>query len=180
MRLTKQKEARKKLKIVVTEDNMQYSIICLGKLKEDYLQKASAEYEKRISGFCKINIIELTPIKINENPSENEINQALKKEAQLIRDKLPKNSYIISLCIEGKCFDSNSLSDKLLDAASSGKSDICFIIGSSHGLSEDIKHISDLKLSMSAMTFPHQLARVMLLEQIYRSFAIQNNKKYHK
>ena len=156
------------------------NIICLGKLKEKYLVSAVAEYEKRLTTFCKGNIIELTPVKLSGNPSAEQINQALKKEGDRIKEKLPKGSYVVSLCIEGKQISSEDLSQMVGDLSIKGKSSITFIIGSSYGLSDEIKSLSDYKLSMSKMTFPHQLARVMLLEQIYRSFMISSGGKYHK
>lgn len=159
---------------------MNFQIIALGKLKEKYLTDAIREYEKRISGFAKLSIIELEPVRISENPSETEITAALDTEADKILSKIPKDSLIIAMCIEGKQFDSETFAKKLNDSAINGKSNVVFIIGSSHGLSDKIKNIAQIKMSMSEMTFPHQLARVMLCEQIYRALTIINNRKYHK
>ncbi len=159
---------------------MNIFIICLGKLKESYLKDAINEYSKRISAFAKLNIIELTPVKLSEKPSQNEINSALEKEAEEIIKKIPSNAFVVPLCIEGKQKSSEELADQFEITALSGKSNIVFIIGSSFGLSDKVKALSDLKLSFSKMTFPHQLMRVMLLEQIYRAFQINNNGKYHK
>lgn len=156
------------------------NIICLGRLKEKYLVAASAEYEKRLTTFCKGNIIELTPEKLSGNPSDEEIAKALSKEGEMIREKIQKGSFIIALCIEGKQISSEELSEMVYNLPIQGKSSITFIIGSSYGLSDEIKNIADFRLSMSKMTFPHQLARVMLLEQIYRSFMIGSGGKYHK
>lgn len=156
------------------------NLIVLGKLKEKYMKDFAAEYEKRLSSYCKLTITELEPVKLSDNPSQTEIDNALAKETQLILSKLPKNSYIFAMCIEGKQMSSEELSAKLQDIALCGKSNITFIIGSSFGLSDEIKRMSDYKFSMSKMTFPHKLARIMLTEQVYRAFSISNNAKYHK
>ena len=155
-------------------------LIALGKLKEKYMKDFAAEYEKRLSGYCKLTVTELEPVKLSDNPSEQEIKNALNKEAQMIKAKIPKNSYVFSMCIEGKQMSSQELSKKLEDIALTGKNNITFIIGSSFGLSDEIKQMSDYKFSMSKMTFPHKLARIMLIEQIYRAMSIINNGKYHK
>lgn len=159
---------------------MNVNLIVLGKLKEKYMKEFSAEYEKRLSAFCKLSVTELEPVKLSDNPSRQEINNALLKETQMIKSKIPKSSYVISLCIEGKEISSEELSEKLESVALSGNSTVTFIIGSSFGLSDEIKKLSDFKLSMSRMTFPHKLARIMLTEQIYRAFSISGNSKYHK
>lgn len=156
------------------------TIIALGKLKEKYMREFSAEYEKRLSAFCKLNIIELTPCKTSDNPSKSEINNALSSEAKMIVSKIPANSHIFSMCIEGSQTESLKFSEKLQQIALMGKSNIVFIIGSSFGLSDEIKAMSNDKFSMSKMTFPHQMARIMLLEQIYRAFQISSGGKYHK
>jgi 23S rRNA (pseudouridine1915-N3)-methyltransferase len=156
------------------------NFIVLGKLKEKYMKDFAVEYEKRLSGYCKLTVTELEPVKLSDNPSEQEIINALNKETQLIKAKIPKNSYVFSMCIEGKQMSSEELSKKLEDIALSGKNNITFIIGSSFGLSQEIKQMSDYKFSMSKMTFPHKLARIMLTEQIYRAMSITNNGKYHK
>ena len=159
---------------------MNITVIALGKLKEKYLTDAISEYAKRISAYGKLQIIELNPVRLSDNPSQTEIDNALSKEAEEIKKKIPNNSYVFSLCIEGKEKSSESFAKTINDAAINGKSNIVFIIGSSFGLSPEIKTLSDFKLSFSPMTFPHQLMRVMLLEQIYRAFQINNNGKYHK
>lgn len=156
------------------------TIIALGRLKEKYLRDASAEYEKRLESLCRLNIVELEPEKLGENPSENEIQKALLNEAKKIKSKIPDGCAIIPLCIEGKQFDSEIFADKINNFAISGTGHLCFVIGSSYGLSTEIKNMATLKMSMSAMTFPHQLARVMLLEQIYRAFKINCGGTYHK
>lgn len=155
-------------------------LIVLGKLKEKYMKDFAFEYEKRLSGYCKLTVTELEPVKLSDNPSEQEIKNALNKETQMIKAKIPKNSYVFSMCIEGKQMSSEELSKKLEDIALTGKNNITFIIGSSFGLSDEIKQMSDYKFSMSKMTFPHKLARIMLTEQIYRVMSITNNGKYHK
>ena len=158
---------------------MLINIIALGKLKEKYLTDAVSEYTKRLSAFCKVQINELTPVILPENPSDAEIENALLKEASLIKSKM-QNGYTIAMCIEGKQISSEELASKISDIGVMGKSAINIIIGSSFGLHDSIKRESDFKLSFSKMTFPHQLARVMLLEQIYRAYTINNNKRYHK
>lgn len=155
-------------------------IIALGHLKEKYLREASAEYEKRLSSFCKLEITELEPERLPENPNTSEIDAALDKESEKIIKTLPQGAVIIPLCIEGKLLESTELSKKIETIALNGGSIICFIIGGSYGLSEKIKRLANLKLSMSPMTFPHQLARIMLLEQIYRAFKISQGGTYHK
>lgn len=159
---------------------MNVQIIALGKLKEKYLVDAVKEYEKRISAFAKFSVTELEPERISDNPSEIEIAAALDAEADKITAKIPQNSMIIAMCIEGKQFSSESFAKKIDEAGINGKSNIVFVIGSSHGLSEKIKKSAAIRMSMSEMTFPHQLARVMLAEQIYRAFTIIHNRKYHK
>lgn len=157
------------------------NIITVGKLKEAYLRDACAEYSKRLGGFCKLNITELPESRLPDNPSEKEISSALSHEGKAIADLLSgNNSYNIAMCIEGKQLSSEKLAEKIENISVDGKSRLNFIIGSSFGISEEVKSLADLKLSMSEMTFPHQLARVMLLEQIYRSFQIINGGKYHK
>ncbi len=159
---------------------MNITIITLGKLKEKYLRDAITEYSKRISAYGKIDIIELNPIRLSDNPSQAEINSALSKEADEIKKKIPNGSFVFALCIEGKEKSSEAFAKAISEAALNGKSNLVFIIGSSFGLAPEIKSIADFKLSFSPMTFPHQLMRVMLLEQIYRAFQINNNGKYHK
>lgn len=155
------------------------TFIALGKLKEKYLRDAVDEYAKRLSRYCKLDIVELNPINLPEKPSQSEIDSALLKEAEMIEKRIPENSIVTALCVEGKSLSSEQLADFVLKNTNSGKN-MCFIIGSSYGLSEAVKQRADLKLSLSAMTFPHQLFRVMLLEQIYRAFKINEGSTYHK
>ena len=154
-------------------------LIVLGSLKEKYLKDACKEYEKRLSRYCDLEICEIEPVRLPEKPSQSEIENALKKEAELINKKTPQNTRVVTLCVEGKLLSSENFADQIKTDASFGKN-ICFIIGSSYGLSPEIKKASDLKLSLSEMTFPHQLFRVMLLEQIYRAFKINEGSTYHK
>lgn len=157
------------------------NLITVGKLKEKYWREACAEYAKRLSAFCKLEIVELAESRLSDNPSDKEIQNALIQEAKTMRPYCDKKSAVnIAMCIEGKQFSSIDLSKKLDDFVLQGCNTINFIIGSSFGIANEIKELCRLKLSMSEMTFPHQLARVMLLEQIYRCFQIQNNTKYHK
>lgn len=155
------------------------TFITLGKLKEKYLRDAVDEYAKRLSRYCKLEIIELTPINLPDNPSQSEIDNALSKEVEAIEKRIPQNSVVTALCVEGKSYSSEQLADFVDQNTNSGKN-MCFIIGSSYGLSDVIKQKADLKLSLSAMTFPHQLFRVMCLEQIYRAFKINEGSTYHK
>ena len=155
------------------------TLITLGKLKEKYMRDAVEEYAKRLSRYCKLDVIELSPINLPEKPSQSEIDAALTKEAEMIEKRIPDGSVITALCVEGKSFSSEKLADFVETNTNSGKN-MCFIIGSSYGLSNTIKQKADLKLSLSAMTFPHQLFRVMCLEQIYRAFKINEGSTYHK
>lgn len=155
------------------------TLITLGKLKEKYLRDATDEYAKRLSRYCKLDIIELAPINLSEKPSQSEIDVALSKEAELIEKRIPENCIVTALCVEGKSLSSENLADFVEQNTNNGKN-MCFIIGSSYGLSDSIKQKSDLRLSLSAMTFPHQLFRVMCLEQIYRAFKISEGSTYHK
>ena len=155
-------------------------IICVGKLKEDYLRMACAEYEKRLGAFCKLRITELTPSRLPDNPNQAQINAALEDEGTRIIAKLAPNTAVFAMCIEGRQMPSEKLSAEIEKCAVSGYGSLAFIIGGSHGLSPAVKSKAAYRLSMSEMTFPHQLARVMLLEQIYRAFMISSGTKYHK
>ena len=146
---------------------MNITILCVGKLKEKYWTEAAAEYRKRLSRYCTITVEELK----EENPEA---------EGQNILKRLKKDTLVITLEIHGKALSSEELSSKLQELALEGKSDITFVIGGSDGLSEEVSRRSDLKLSFSRMTFPHQMIRIFLLEQIYRSFKIMKGETYHK
>lgn len=156
------------------------NIICVGKLKEKYWTQAVAEYEKRLKSFCKFKVIEVDEEKIPDNPSDSHILNTLEKEGKRIIKNIGKGAKVIPLCIEGKILSSPELANILDDTAVNGISEIDFIIGGSWGLSDEVKALAGFKLSMSKMTFPHQLARVMLCEQIYRGFQISSGGKYHK
>lgn len=156
------------------------TLICMGKLKEKFYLSAAAEYEKRLKGYCNFHLIELPEVRLPENPSHAEISAGLDKEAEQIMTKIPKGSWFCTFTPEGKLLSSEELAGKLKDVKVSGKSSACFLIGSSFGISPKIKQMADFKLSMSPMTFPHHLARIMVLEQIYRAEAIQSGSKYHK
>ena len=158
---------------------MKITLIALSSLKEKYLKDAAAEYIKRLRAYCDLNIVELDPIRLPEKPSVAEINAALEREADLILKKIPDGSTVISLCIEGKQLSSGELADAVAENSNFGRG-LTFIIGSSCGLSEKIKRRSAIKLSFSKMTFPHQLFRIMLLEQLYRAFKINSGGSYHK
>lgn len=156
------------------------TLICMGKLKEKFYLSAATEYEKRLKGYCNFKLIELPEVRLPDEPSAAEISAGLDKEAESILAKIPKGSWFCIFTPEGKLLSSPELADKLKDVKLSGKSSVCFLIGSSFGISKKIKQIADFKLSMSPMTFPHHLARIMVMEQIYRAEAIQAGSKYHK
>lgn len=158
---------------------MQVTFITVGNLKEKYLLEAVAEYQKRLSIYARVELVELKEVKIANENNSTEIANALKEEGAKIIERIPDGAYVVSLCVEGKSIDSISLA-KLVGKVQDSSGKICFIIGSSYGLSDTVKARSDYKLSLSALTFPHQLARVMLYESVYRSFTILNGKKYHK
>lgn len=154
-------------------------ILCVGKLKEDYLRKACAEYEKRLRPFCRFEIVELPEERLPENPSEALIEAALQKEGELILKKAGGTA-LIALCIEGEQKSSPAFASLLQKLSLNGEGSISFVIGSSFGISEKVKRAAKVRLSVSEMTFPHQLFRVMLCEQIYRAFQIISGGKYHK
>ncbi len=155
-------------------------ILCVGKLGEKFWAQAVAEYEKRLSAYCKLEIIELPEQRLPQNPSQGEIAAMLAKEADAIRAKIPAGAAVIALCIEGGELESRAFADRIGDMTTRGISKLCFLIGGSCGLDESLKREAGMRLSMSPMTFPHHLARVMLLEQIYRALNILSGGKYHK
>ncbi len=160
---------------------MNVNLIVAGKLKESYFREACAEYSKRLKAFCQLTVTELAESRLSDDPSEKEIKAALSAEAKAIRNLLAgKDCFNIALCIEGTKLSSENLAEKIKDVSVSGKSTLNFVIGSSFGIDEEIKKMCGFRLSMSEMTFPHMLARVMVLEQIYRAFQILNGGKYHK
>ncbi len=159
---------------------LQIHLLCIGKLKERFYTDASKEYEKRLSSHCKLTISELPEERLPDKPSATEIDIALHKEAEKIRANIPKGANLIALCIEGKLSSSEDLAKQMHNWMLTGSSTLVFVIGGSHGLHKSIKDAANLRLSMSKMTFPHHLARIMILEQIYRSFQIIAGTKYHK
>ena len=156
------------------------TLITVGKLKEKFYLSAADEYMKRLKGYCNFQILELPEVRLPENPSQSEINAGLEKEAEMIFSKIPRGAWFCTLTPEGKVISSEALADKMKEVKLSGKSSDCFLIGSSFGMADRVKQKADFKLSMSPMTFPHHLARVMVLEQLYRAEAIQAGSKYHK
>lgn len=156
------------------------NIVCVGRLKEKYLSQAVSEYAKRLSAFCRFSVTEVDEERVPENPSKAQIQSAIQAEGKRIIKKLSTNFYTVALCIEGDILSSEQFSEKLARSAVRGAGGAQLIIGGSWGLSDEVKRTADLKLSMGRMTFPHQLARVMLCEQVYRAFQIMNNGKYHK
>ncbi len=155
------------------------NIICVGKLKESYLREAVDEYSKRMKPLCKLNIIELPEERVGDNPSQSEIDRTVSAESDRIMQKLSKGDYVIAMCVEGRNISSEELSARIEDI-SMQSSTVDLVIGGSWGLSDKLKSRADFKLSMGKMTFPHQLCRVMLLEQLYRAFQISKGTKYHK
>jgi 23S rRNA (pseudouridine1915-N3)-methyltransferase len=159
---------------------MNVTIICIGKLKEKYWQDAVKEYEKRLSAFCKLQILQLDETRIPDKPTPSQIQLGVEKEGERILSKIPAGSCVIGLCIEGKQLSSEELSAFVSKQSLEGVSHLTLIIGGSYGLSDKVKSACKLKLSFSKMTFPHQLFRVLLLEQIYRAFQIEKGSPYHK
>lgn len=159
---------------------MKITLLTVGKIKEKYLSDAIAEYEKRLSRYCKLEIIQVQDEKTPDKTSEALRKTILEKEASRLLPHIKEDSYVIALAIDGKQLSSEELSEKIDSIGLNGKSHIIFIIGGSLGLSDVILSKADFKLSFSKMTFPHQLMRVILLEQVYRSYRIINNEPYHK
>lgn len=157
------------------------NIICVGSLKEKYLREAAAEYEKRLSAYCKLKITELNEYKLPEKPSPSEIAKCIEAEGGAILSKIPQNAFALAMCIEGDTLSSEDFSEKLNRLmADENAAELCVIIGGSYGLSEAVKNRAKLKLSLSRMTFTHQISRVLVLEQLYRAFQISTGGKYHK
>ena len=153
--------------------------ITVGNLKETYLREAAAEYKKRLSGLCRVEEVELKEVRLPEDPSESEIKRALSEEAKAILAAIPPRSYPVALCVEGKQMSSPDLSRRL-EAVTAECGTLCFIIGSSHGLAPEVKSAARMRLSVSELTFPHQLMRVILYEAIYRCYQIAKGTRYHK
>ena len=155
-------------------------IVHVGTIKEKYLTDAVAEYEKRLSAYCSVDNISVKEERLPDKPSATEIANAIKKEGERILAAIPPRAYIIALCVEGKQMSSEAFSAKLTEIANLGFSEICLVIGGSDGLCDEVKKSAKMRLSISEMTFPHQLMRVILLEQLYRAFNISAGGKYHK
>ena len=156
------------------------TLLCVGKLKEKFYADAAAEYVKRLSRYCKLTLLELPEERLPENPSQAQIDGALEREAEAIRGRLPASSCLIALCVEGRERSSEELARLMETWAGRGEKQLVFLIGGSFGLHPSIKAQAAERLSMSPMTFPHHLARVMLLEQIYRAYQINAGTRYHK
>ena len=159
---------------------MKITILCVGKVKEKFYREGISEFTKRLSRYCKLEIIEVSDEKTIEDASETEIRIVKEKEGERLLKNIKDDAYVICLCIDGKQLDSEELSEKIEKLGIQGTSHICFVIGGSLGLADEVVKRADFKLSFSPMTFPHQLMRVILLEQIYRSYRIMNHEPYHK
>ena len=155
------------------------TLITVGSLKEPYLLAAVNEYTKRLSAYARVDTVELKEERINDEDNAREIREALRTEGERILRAIPKGAYTAALCVEGVAYDSVALAEQL-HRATDACGRLCLIIGSSHGLCDTVKHACDLRLSVSKLTFPHQLMRVLLLEILYRSFTITAGKRYHK
>lgn len=156
------------------------TLLAMGKLKEKFYLSAAAEYEKRLAGYCRFQLLELPECRLPEDPQPSEIASGLAKEAERIKSKIPRGAWFCVLTPEGKELSSAGFAQKLSQVKLSGKSSACFLIGSSFGMDPGIKAMADFQLSMGKMTFPHHLARIMVLEQLYRAEAIQAGSPYHK
>lgn len=155
-------------------------LICVGKMREKFYMDAFAEYAKRLQAYCRLELLEITEQRLGDRPSEKEIAAALEREGQEILRAVPPDAYLVALCVEGKQMPSEDMAALISARESSGKPRLCFVVGGSYGLSRTVKDRAELKLSMSRMTFPHHLARVMLTEQLYRGFKINEGSMYHK
>jgi len=155
-------------------------LICVGKMRERFYIGAFSEYEKRLGAYCRLECVEIAELRLPDRPSAAEIKAALAKEAEDIVKCIQENSYVVALCVEGRQMPSEGMAELLAQRESSGRPKLCFILGGSFGLADAVKERADLRLSMSEMTFPHHLARVMLAEQIYRAFKIREGSQYHK
>ena len=156
------------------------TLLCVGKMKEPYYEAAFAEYRKRLGACCRFSLTEIPEQRLPENPSEKEIAAALEKEAAEIEKRIPAGAAVVAMCVEGTQMSSPDFAQKLADWQNAGRSRICFLVGGSFGLAERVKRMAALRLSVSEMTFPHHLFRVMLAEQIYRAFKIAEGGRYHK
>ncbi len=154
--------------------------ICVGRMRERFYIEAFEEYRKRLGAYCRLECIELGEQRLPERPSQAEIDAALEREAREIEKLLPPDAYVVALCVEGREMPSEFMAQLLSERENSGKPKLCFVIGGSFGLANCIKKRADFRLSMSKMTFPHHLARVMLAEQLYRGYKIKEGSRYHK
>lgn len=159
---------------------LQIKLICVGRLRERFYIDAFQEYAKRLSGYCRLETAELQEMRLPEAPSPAQIAAALDREAEDIFRALPKDAFTVALCVEGREISSEELSALLLERENSGRPRLCFVIGGSFGLAQRVKDAAQLRLSLSKMTFPHHLARVILAEQLYRGFKIKEGSRYHK
>ena len=159
---------------------LQVKLICVGKMRERFYIEAFEEYRKRLGAYCRFACMEIAEQRLPEDPSEALIRAALEKEAEEILKAVPPDAFLSALCVEGKQMPSEGMAELIAGRENSGKPKLCFVIGGSFGLSERVKNRADLRLSMSKMTFPHHLARVMLAEQLYRGFKIREGSRYHK
>lgn len=155
-------------------------LICVGKMRERFYVDAFAEYSKRLQSYCKLECVELTEQRLSDSPSTKELALALEREAADILRTVPNDAYVVAMCVEGRQMKSEGLAELVAAREGSGKPRLCFVVGGSFGLDERVKARADMRLSMSEMTFPHHLARVMLAEQIYRAFKINEGSRYHK
>ena len=155
-------------------------LLCVGKLKEKFYADACAEYAKRLGRYCRLDITELPESRLPQAPTPGEIAAALEKEGEAIRTRIPPGSIVVALCVEGEAYSSEQLAQALTRWAQAGSKGLVLVIGGSYGLHPSGKKLARLRLSMSPMTFPHHLARVMALEQLYRAFKIQEGSSYHK
>lgn len=156
------------------------SLICVGRMREKHYVDAFSEYRKRLMSVCKFELREIPEVKLPDSPSEASIRAALHKEADEIRKNIPRMSLVVAMCVEGIKLSSVDFAGFLAKSGGNGNSRICFVVGGSYGLHEGLTGMADMRLSMSDMTFPHHLARVMLAEQIYRGFSLLGGTKYHK
>ena len=155
-------------------------LICVGKMREKFYIDAFEEYRKRLQAYCRLELLEITEQRLSDRPAEKEINAALKREGQEIMKAVPADAYLVALCVEGRQMPSGGMAELIAARENSGKPRLCFVIGGSFGLAPFVKARADKRLSMSEMTFPHHLARVMLIEQVYRGFKINEGSQYHK
>lgn len=155
-------------------------LVCVGKMREKFYIDAFAEYAKRLQGYCRLELVELAEQRLGDRPSAGEIQAALEREGQEILKNVPPDAYLVALCVEGRQMPSEGMAELIAARENSGRPRLCFVIGGSFGLCPAVKARADRRLSMSQMTFPHHLARVMLIEQLYRGFKINEGARYHK